>query len=152
MLWFLRVLFLTVIVSMLAITGWASSRCALFAIPREVFTHPWFIATLFDAYWAFIAFYVWVAWKEQTLAARILWFIAIILLGNLVTRAFCPDCGAPVLSTNPAVMPGMTFLRASSLDDLEVFKPQMHVFTMRAATWDTLSSDVPAFEKMPPGM
>ncbi len=83
MLWFLRILFLTVIVSMLAITGWASSQCALFAIPREVFTHPWFIATLFDAYWAFIAFYVWVAWKEQTLAARVLWFVAIILLGNL---------------------------------------------------------------------
>jgi len=88
MLWFLRILFLTVIVSMLAITGWASSQCALFAIPREVFTHPWFIATLFDAYWAFIAFYVWVAWKEQTLAARILWLVAIILLGNLAMAAY----------------------------------------------------------------
>jgi hypothetical protein len=88
MLIFLRILFLTVIVSMLAITGWASSECALFAIPREVFTHPWFIATLFDAYWAFIAFYVWVAWKEQTLAARILWFVAIILLGNLAMAAY----------------------------------------------------------------
>ena len=88
MLWLLRILFLTVIVSMLAVTGWASSQCALFAIPREVFTHPWFIATLFDAYWAFIAFYVWVAWKEQTLAARILWFVAIILLGNLAMAAY----------------------------------------------------------------
>lgn len=88
MLWFLRILFLTVIVSMLAITGWASSQCALFAIPREVFTHPWFIATLFDAYWAFIAFYVWVAWKEQTLAARVLWFVAIILLGNLAMATY----------------------------------------------------------------
>ena len=88
MLWFLRALFLTVIVSMLAITGWASSQCALFAIPREVFTHPWFIATLFDAYWAFIAFYVWVAWKEQTLAARILWFVAIILWGTLAMATY----------------------------------------------------------------
>ena len=88
MLWFLRILFLTVIVSMLAITGWASSQCALFAIPREVFTHPWFIATLFDAYWAFIAFFVWVAWKEQTLAARVLWFVAIILLGNLAMATY----------------------------------------------------------------
>ena len=73
---------------MLAVTGWASSQCALFAIPREVFTHPWFIATLFDAYWAFIAFYVWVAWKEQTTAARILWFVAIILWGNLAMAAY----------------------------------------------------------------
>jgi Protein of unknown function (DUF1475) len=88
MLLFLRVLFFTVIVSMLAVTGWASSQCALFDIPREVFTHPWFIATLFDAYWAFIAFYVWVAWKEQTLAARILWFVAIILWGNLAMATY----------------------------------------------------------------
>jgi len=88
MLWFLRLLFVTVIASMLAVTGWASSQCALFAIPREVFTHPWFIATLFDAYWAFITFCVWVAWKEQTTAARILWFVAIILWGNLAMAAY----------------------------------------------------------------
>lgn len=88
MLWFLRILFLTVIASMLAVTGWASSQCALFAIPRDVFTHPWFIATLFDAYWAFIAFYVWVAWKEQSTTARILWFVAIILWGNLAMATY----------------------------------------------------------------
>lgn len=88
MLWLLRLLFLTVIASMLAVTGWASSQCALFAIPRDVFTHPWFIATLFDAYWAFIAFYVWVAWKEQSTAARILWFVAIILWGNLAMATY----------------------------------------------------------------
>ena len=82
MLWLLRILFLTVIVSMLSVISWASAQCALFDIPREVFTHPWFIATLIDAYWAFIAFYVWVAWKEQSLAARLLWFGSIILWGN----------------------------------------------------------------------
>jgi hypothetical protein len=84
----LRALFIVVIASMLAVTGWASARCALFDIPREVFTHPWFIATLFDAYWAFITFYVWVAWKEQWLAARVLWFVAIILWGNLAMATY----------------------------------------------------------------
>lgn len=71
--------------------------------------------------------------------------------GNMVTRAFCPTCGAPVFSTN-AGMPGMVFLRASSLDDLEVFQPQMHVFTVQAASWDKPTSGIPAFERMPPGM
>ncbi|WP_246741579.1 GFA family protein [Bradyrhizobium aeschynomenes] len=71
--------------------------------------------------------------------------------GNPVTRAFCPECGAPVFSTNPA-LPGLLFLRASSLDDLEVFKPQMHVWTMRAPSWDAPFGGLPAFEKMPPGM
>jgi len=84
----LRALFIVVIASMLAVTGWASARCALFDIPREVFTHPWFIATLFDAYWAFITFYVWVAWKEQSTAARLLWFVAIILWGNLAMALY----------------------------------------------------------------
>ncbi|MFA6962850.1 MAG: DUF1475 family protein [Opitutaceae bacterium] len=88
MLIFLRTLFFAVIACMLAVTGWASAQCALFDIPREVFTHPWFIATLFDVYWAFIAFYVWVAWKEQSLGARILWFVAIILWGNIAMALY----------------------------------------------------------------
>lgn len=71
--------------------------------------------------------------------------------GNLVTRAFCPACGAPVFSSN-AGMPGMVFLRASSLDDLEVFQPQMHVYTCRAASWDRPTPGLPAFERMPDRM
>lgn len=85
---FLRVLFVVVIASMLAVTTWASLHTPIFSIPRDVFTHPWFIATLFDAYWAFIAFYVWVAWKEQSAAARIGWFVAIIALGNIAMAVY----------------------------------------------------------------
>ncbi len=71
--------------------------------------------------------------------------------GHIVTRHFCPNCGAALYSTNDA-MPGMLFLRASSLDDLEVFKPQMHVFVSRAASWDHRREDLPAFAEMPPGI
>ena len=85
---FLRLLVTVVLASMLAVTTWASLECPLFAIPRDVFTHPWFLATLLDAYWAFIAFFVWVAWKEQSPLARILWFIALILLGNIAIAAY----------------------------------------------------------------
>lgn len=85
---FLRALFIVVIASMLAVTTWASLHTPIFSIPRDVFTHPWFIATLFDAYWAFIAFYVWVAWKEQSAAARIGWFVAIIALGNIAMAVY----------------------------------------------------------------
>lgn len=85
---FLRVLFTVVLASMLAVTTWASRHTPLFEIPREVLGHPWFIATLVDAYWAFIAFYVWVAWKEQSPAARVLWLVAILALGNLAMAAY----------------------------------------------------------------
>lgn len=70
--------------------------------------------------------------------------------GNMVSRHFCPTCGSAVFSTN-ASMPGMMFLRVSSLDDLEAFKPQMHVYASRAASWDK-PGDLPAFDKMPPGV
>ncbi|MEI6862168.1 MAG: DUF1475 family protein [Verrucomicrobiota bacterium] len=88
MLLLLRALFLLVMASMLDVTSWASLRCPLFGVPRDVFTHPWFIATLFDAYWAFITFAVWVLWKEQSAGARILWFVAIILWGNLAMSLY----------------------------------------------------------------
>jgi hypothetical protein len=69
--------------------------------------------------------------------------------GNIVSRAFCPTCGAPVFSLN-AAMPQLMFIRASSLDDLEVFKPQMIVYTSRAASWDHIDPKLPAFAEMPP--
>lgn len=69
--------------------------------------------------------------------------------GNTVGRAFCPACGAAVHSVNSG-MPGMVFLRASSLDDLEVFKPQMVVYTRSGASWDKIDSNLPGFETMPP--
>ena len=71
--------------------------------------------------------------------------------GNLVERFFCPVCGAAVFSRNPG-MAGLLALRASSLDDLEVFKPQMHVFVENAASWDARDPALPAFKRMPPGM
>ena len=84
----LRVFFVIVLASMLAVTTWASLHTPLFSLPREIYTHPWFVATLVDAYWAFLAFYVWVAWKEQSLAARLLWFVAIVLLGNIAMALY----------------------------------------------------------------
>ena len=78
----LRLWFLLVLAGMLGVIGWASARCPLFEIPREVSSHPWFIATLLDAYLAFVAFWLWVAWKEGTVAARALWLFVILLWGN----------------------------------------------------------------------
>lgn len=91
MIWFLRVLFLGALVSMLWVTTWASLHTPLFDVPPDVWRHPWFLATLMDAYWGFIAFYAWVAWKEQSTPARVLWFIAIMLLGNIAIAIYMID-------------------------------------------------------------
>ena len=69
--------------------------------------------------------------------------------GNVVTRAFCPTCGAPIYSTNSG-MAGLVFLRASSLDDPEIFQPQLAVYTKRAASWDQIDPALPSFAEMPP--
>jgi len=84
----LRVLFLIVLGSMLWVTTWASLHCPLFAVPHDVFAHPWFIATMFDAYWGFITFFVWVCYKENSGLARVAWFVAIMLLGNIAMASY----------------------------------------------------------------
>lgn len=85
---FLRIASAIVLVAMLAVTGWASGEIALWKTPREVIGHPWFIATLFDTYFAFLAFWLWVAYKERTWPARIGWLLAILLLGNIAMAIY----------------------------------------------------------------
>lgn len=83
MIWVLRIFFAFVLVAMLAVTTWASLRESILEIPAAVTGDPWFVATLFDAYFGFLTFYAWVAWKERTLLARGAWLLAILLLGNI---------------------------------------------------------------------
>ena len=89
MILFLRGLFLVVLASMLCVTTWASLQCPLFGVPRAVATHPWFIATLFDAYWGFVTFFVWVCFKQTSWLARGAWLLAILSLGNIAMSAYC---------------------------------------------------------------
>jgi Protein of unknown function (DUF1475) len=84
----LRFLFTVVLLSMLWVTTWAGLQCPLFAVPRAVATHPWFIATMFDAYWGFTTFFVWVCFKQVSWTARIAWFVAIMALGNIAMSSY----------------------------------------------------------------
>ncbi len=88
MIWSLRIAFTLVLLAMLGVTTWASSLVALWETPRAVATHPWFIATLFDTYFAFLTFYVWVAYKETSNVARIAWLLAILVLGNIAMAVY----------------------------------------------------------------
>ena len=69
--------------------------------------------------------------------------------GHVVRRAFCPTCGSALYSTNRDTGQ-MVFIRASSLDDPEVFRPMAVVYTKRAASWDRQDPTLPSFEEMPP--
>jgi hypothetical protein len=88
MIWLLRIFFIGVIATMLAVTTWASLHESMLAIPPVVTGDPWFVATMFDAYFGFLTFFVWVAYKENSWLARIAWLVAILLLGNMAMAAY----------------------------------------------------------------
>ena len=68
--------------------------------------------------------------------------------GNTVTRYFCPTCSSAIYSTNSA-MPGMRFVRASSLDDPDAVEPGMVVYASRAPAWDRIEG-MPSYPEMAP--
>jgi hypothetical protein len=68
--------------------------------------------------------------------------------GNDAFRAFCPTCGSGIYARNGG-MPGLIFLRASALDDPNLFSPQMIVWAARAPAWDPVNEGVPAFATSP---
>ncbi len=86
----LRVLFGFILVSLLAYTSWASTQQPVWQW-GGLTTPPdnwWTIATLIDAYYGFVTFYAWVAWKERRWIPRIGWFVGIMLLGNMAMSAY----------------------------------------------------------------
>ena len=86
----LRLLFGFIFLSLLAYTSWASTQQPVWEWQGLV-TPPdnaWTIATLIDAYYGFMTFYVWVFYKERRALPRAGWFVAIMLLGNMAMSAY----------------------------------------------------------------
>lgn len=84
----LSLLFAGVLVSMLAVTVYASLDRSLLDVGPELTADPWFQATLVDAYFGFLTFYIWVAYKERKLGRRIVWFVLIMTLGNIAMSIY----------------------------------------------------------------
>jgi hypothetical protein len=86
----LRLLFGGMLLSLLGWTVWASTQQPVWAW-QGITTGPdrwWTIATLIDAYYGFITFYVWVWFKESSPVARLAWFIAIMSLGTMAMSTY----------------------------------------------------------------
>lgn len=79
----LRALFLAILFAMLSITVIASLDRSVFLAGRQLWPDPWFRATLADAYFGFLTVYVWIAYKETTWTARLVWFVLLMALGNI---------------------------------------------------------------------
>jgi hypothetical protein len=69
-----------------------------------VCAEPWGLATMFDAYFGFLAFWLYVAWRERTVTARLGWFVALMLLGNFAIAAYALLCLRASTSADPAAI------------------------------------------------
>jgi hypothetical protein len=80
---FLKILFGCIFVFMVVTTIRTGLSASLSAAWPSYAANPWAMATLYDAYFGFVTFYVWVVYKEHSFAARALWFLLIMGLGNI---------------------------------------------------------------------
>jgi isoprenylcysteine carboxyl methyltransferase (ICMT) family protein YpbQ len=105
----LKIVFGCVLLTMLIYTGWASTQQSILQwgglnLGRD---RVWTLATLLDAYFGFLTFYVWVFYKEMSWPRRIAWFVGIMLLGNMAMSAYVllqlarlrPEEGASLILT-----------------------------------------------------
>ena len=105
----LKLLFFLVLAGMLAVTTVASLERGVFEAGAELWDDPWFRATLADAYFGFLAVYVWIAYRERGWARRILWFVLLVGLGNIAIAVYVlirlyrlpPEAGVAELLLRP---------------------------------------------------
>lgn len=80
--------------ALIGVSIWATGHVSivpaiddLIAQPARQF-NPWFIATLTDAYFAFLWFWLWIAYKETSNISRIVWLLLVLALGNMAMAAY----------------------------------------------------------------
>ncbi len=83
----IAVIFLAIFAAMLAFTVRASLARSVFD-NGHLIKDAWFQATLLDAYLGFLTFYLWVVWKERSLAPRLIWFVLIMVFGNIAMSGY----------------------------------------------------------------
>ena len=84
----LRVVFALIFVGMLSLVITASIDQNMFEAVGSMWPNWWFKTTLADAYFGFLTFFIWVAYKELRLWRKLVWFASIMLLGNLAISAY----------------------------------------------------------------
>lgn len=65
--------------------------------------------------------------------------------GNMVTRRFCPACGAHLFADSTG-RPGLTVVRLGTLDDPSSIRPGANIWTASAPSWACLD---PALDDSP---
>ena len=88
---FLILLFSFIFVFMVLMTARTQLEVSFWDFPRwqpQYRANPWAMATLWDAYFGFTTFFVWVCYKESRMAMRLLWLVLIMALGNIAMSGY----------------------------------------------------------------
>ena len=84
----LKMLFGGIFLWMTVLTIRTSLTVSLWDAWSSFGANPWAVATLYDAYFGFLTFYVWVVYKESSLWSRVVWFFLIMGLGNIAMSLY----------------------------------------------------------------
>ena len=84
----LRIFSITVLVAMVAVTAWASLEANVLVGFQRLLADRWGVATLFDAYFGFLWFWLWIAYKEGRPGRSLLWLLLLLTLGNQAMAAW----------------------------------------------------------------
>jgi hypothetical protein len=68
---------------------------------------------------------------------------------NVLRRRFCPACGIHLISASET-RPQLIFVRAGTLDDPELARPAMTIWTSSAPSWACFDERLPKVERQPP--
>jgi hypothetical protein len=83
-----------VFAALVAVSVWATGHQSIALSIQSLIAepaggnNPWFIATLFDAYFGFLWFWLWIACREKTWLARGAWLVLILALGNMAMAGY----------------------------------------------------------------
>jgi hypothetical protein len=69
--------------------------------------------------------------------------------GNVSHRRFCPRCGTHLFSASEA-RPHLVFVRVGTLDDPELARPAMSIWTASAPSWACFDERLPKVQRQPP--
>lgn len=79
---------------MVGVSVWASSVIGIGTSIEDLFTNPtagnnpWLVATLFDAYFGFLWFWIWIVFRETSAAISLLWLALLLCLGNIAMAVY----------------------------------------------------------------
>ena len=76
-------------------------------------------------------------------------YVSVADSGSVMHRKHCPKCGTPVFS-EAEPRPNVIIVRAGTLDDPEIARPDMTIWTKTAPSWACFDADIPSAEGQAP--